>query len=195
VTTVDIAPVSDDALWQGLQTHVRDTMGIVGIPKMLAVQGEDAARVAWTARVRPVLSALAAHVPVTERGPALVGVGDGVQLQFGIHDVVISVEDAPRWRCMILVAPAAVALAAVGRRRWGRAWVEALEAHPTSRPIRPRETAHDAGEFPWVAQNPGGPAPYTVAVTEDDARLAAHAEELGVQRVSSLFEEFKEARL
>lgn len=183
--------VADERLWNGLQEYVRQTMGYVGIFKMLGLRSEDEAGPHWLSRVRPMIEALAAVVPASMVGPARLALPDGVSVQLTIHGCIISVADSPRWTTGMNCDPTAVTLAALGRQRWGDAWVGSLGSAP-GRPVVIR-TPGSFGEetYPWVAQNPGGPAPYTTAASEDDARLAAVAEERGGVAVRELFVEFE----
>lgn len=48
--------------------------------------------------------------------------------------------------------------------------------------------------LPWVAQDPGGPAPWVSAATRDKARDSVVAQGIGYARVSALFREFADAR-
>ena len=186
--------LSDDALWAGLQEHVHATLGIVGIPKMLAARSEEAAKAKWVARARGVLDKLSARVPLIAAGPGRFAVGDGVELQLDIHTAIVVVDGAPRITTMIAFDPAALILTTVGSRRWGGRWTSSLAGQETSRPIMERDDPGvDATEFPWVAQNPGHPGPWTSAATAEEARGAATAEDIGFERLSSLFGEFQEA--
>lgn len=183
--------VADERLWDGLQEYVLQTMGHVGIFKMLGLRSEDEAGPHWLSRVRPMIEALTAVLPVSEAGPARLVLPDGVTVQLTIHGCIIAVEDSPRWSTGMHCDPTALALAALGRQRWGDAWVTSLGAAP-GRPAVPRTPgSFEIETFPWVAQNPGGPAPYTSAASEADARLAAVAEERGSVAVRELFVEFE----
>lgn len=183
--------VADERLWDGLQEYVLQTMGHVGIFKMLGLRSEDEAGPHWLSRVRPMIEALTAVLPVSEAGPARLVLPDGVTVQLTIHGCIISVQDSPRWSTRMSSDPAAVPLAALGRQRWGDAWVGSLGSAP-GRPVVTRTPRSSGIEtYPWVAQNPGGPATYTSAASEDDARLAAVAEERGGVAVRESFVEFE----
>jgi len=183
--------VADERLWGGLQEYVRQTLGDVGIFKMLGLRSEDKAGPHWLSRVRPMIEALSVVVPILEVGPARLSLPDGVSVQLTIHGCIISVEESPRWSTRMSSDPAAVSLAALGRQRWGDAWVGSLGSAP-GRPVVTRTPGSFGIEtYPWAAQNPGGPAPYTSAASEEDARLAAVAEERGGVAVSGLFVEFE----
>ncbi len=182
---------SDGVLWAGLNAHMFAVFGgHVGVVKMLKAPDEGVAAARWGARVRPVLSGLAGRLPVSEVGAVLWSVGDGVSLQFDVGWVEVLVGGVRRVRTMILNRPVAVTLVVVGWQRWGSAWTAELLARPSSHPVVPRVTANDVEEYPWVAQNPGGPSPFTKAVSEEEARLVAVAEELGDEAVGALFDEF-----
>jgi len=183
--------VADERLWDGLQEYVRQTMGNVGIFKMLGLRSEEEAGPLWLSRVRPMIETLSAVVPVSTVDTARLALPDGVSVQLTIHGCIISVENSPRWSTRMSSDPAAVTLAALGRQRWGDSWVGSLGSAP-GRPVVTRTPGSFGIEtYPWVAQNPGGPAPYTCAVSEEDARLSAVAEERGSVDVSELFVEFE----
>ncbi len=183
--------VADERLWGGLQEYVLQTMGHVGIFKMLGLRSDEEAGPHWLSRVRPMIAALTAVLPVSEAGPARLALPDGVTVQLTIHGCIIAVEDSLRWSTRMHCDPTAVTLAALGKQRWGDAWVGSLGTAP-GRPVVPRTPgSFEVEMFPWVAQNPGGPAPYTSAASEADARLAAVAEARGNVAVRELFVEFE----
>ncbi len=184
----------DQELWTGLQERVRVTKGYVGLDKMLRQRSEAAAGVAWLASVHPILDALGGITAPLIVGPARIAVADGIEIQFDLFYCVIFVDGEARWSSAIYADPAAVSLAALARQRWSDEWVRAIGEAP-NRPIvlsQPAPTSEDS--FAWVAQNPGGPAPYTTAASEADARLAAAAEERGSVEVQRLFAEFERER-
>ncbi len=189
-----IGTISGDSLWVGLQAHLRDTKGYVGLMKLLGQRSETEAGAAWIASVRPVVDAMASATTVSVDGPARLDLGDGVKVQLDLHECIILVDDQARWVSLLRNDPAALAVAALARQRWGRDWVRAL-GEPHSRPVVRRSPgSFDDDVYPWVAQNPGGPAPYTSAASETDARLAAAAEERGSVEVQRLFAEFERER-
>lgn len=182
----------DDSLWIGLQEYVQATLGEVGISKMLGVRSDEDAKKLWASSVRPVRARLRGHLALVEAGPARVRVDRAVAVQFGVNRAIIEVDGRPEIRTMIVSDPAAVALATVGSARWGGPWDARLNEWGTTRPVVARDgLGDDVDLFPWVAQNPGAPGPWTAAASAAAARRAAIAEDAGFERVSSLFEEFE----
>jgi hypothetical protein len=194
VTGAEANPFFDDEfLWAGLTEYVHSTMGIVGIPKMLKAGDGDTAEALWSRRVRGVLDLLAVRVPVSPNGPARFSICDDVAIQFDIHEVFVLVHGEQRVRTLIFSGPAATVLSAVGNARWTGAWDTALAAEAPARNIVfSKGPATYAATFPWVAQNPGGPAPWTCAASAEEARRAGRAEDLGFARVATLFQQFQE---
>ncbi len=186
--------ILDEQLWDGLQQYVRETMGQVGIFKMLGLRSEQAAGPYWASRVRPLIDALASTVPISIVGPARLTLSDGVDMQLTIHDCIISVDGAPRWSTGVNVDPEALVVAVIGGQRWEASWVRSLGNASKRHVVWTPPGSFGSDALPWVAQNPGGPAPYTSAASEADARLAAAAEERGSVEVQRLFAEFERKR-
>ncbi|MEZ3162011.1 hypothetical protein AB1K54_15960 [Microbacterium sp. BWT-B31] len=185
--------LEDDVLWSGLNEHVRETLGFAGVSKMLGARDDETAKERWLGRVRGELDALGRLVPLTPHGHARVAVGDGVAVQFGIHEAIVVVEGKAHVRTMIAFHPAAVVLAAVGHARWGSRWDEALAERVVARTVvRRDDPGTDAELFPWVGQKPGSPGPWIAAVSADEAQAAARAEDLGIVGVTSVFHTFEE---
>ncbi len=192
--SADGAPAIDDAaLWAGVNEHVRATRGYLGFSKMLGARDDEDAARRWLGAVRPILDRLAPVVTLRYSGPARLEVDHGIAMQLHIHDVTLFADDVPRLKTMMLFDPAALTLALVGRRRWGDRWSTALLGHGSRRPVVPRSVGTDTETFPWVAQNPGTPGPWTSAATQIDAEIAANAEDLGFDRVTALYRNFEGA--
>ena len=184
-------PLNDEHLWVGLNEHVRSTLGVVGVSKMLGARDDQDAKAKWVSRVRPELEMIARRAPLTEVGPARFALENGITVQLRIHRVTVLRDDVPRISAMIAARPAAVTLAAVGRARWGSDWRRALEALGSARRVVAREDIDpDVTVFPWVAQNPGTPGPWVSAATAEEARESGLAQDIGSERVSLLFDQF-----
>jgi hypothetical protein len=187
-----LSALDDDFLWSGLTEHVHATMGIVGIAKMLKAPDDATAKEQWAGRVREVLQRLAVHVSVAPDGPARFTISDHVAVQFGIHEAVVLVDGDHRIRMMIGFDPAGTLLSTVGFARWGSRWDDDLASGVAERTIVFREgPASYAATFPWVAQNPGGLAPWTCAATAEEARRAGLVEDLGFAGVAALFQKLQ----
>ena len=188
----DASTIEDAVLWTAVNEHMRATRGYVGFSKMLGARDDEDAAGRWLAGVRPILDRLAPIVTVRHTGSARLEIEHGVAMQLHIHNATLLADGVPRLRTLLLLDPAALTLTLVGRQRWGDRWDDSLLRHGSVRPIVPRVHGSDIEEFPWVAQNPGMPGPWTAAATEVDAELAANAESLGFDRVATLYRTFEE---
>jgi hypothetical protein len=142
-----------------------------------------------------MLEALVELVPVTSVGPARFAVDDRVAVQFDIHEVVVCVDDVPRVRTMIAFDSAAVVVSVVAAERWGERWTDFVHTRGVPRTVvRLDGGDFDAEIFPWVAQRPGTPGPWTAGASEQDATIAGMAEDLGFSRVAPKFKELARAQ-
>lgn len=183
---------ADDVLWAELNEHVRAVMGQVGIVKMMKVRDEEEGKRVWAGRVRPVLERLQTVSPVTRVAAACYSLTDGVTVQFGIHDVRVLVEGEPAVYTMLLPDPAAAVLGVIGARRWPARWGQMLAKGQPDREVILRDSpATDVVDYPWFVRTSGAKLPWTVAASEDTARIAGAAQGLGFERIATLFAEME----
>ena len=181
--------LTDDALWAGLEHRVFSKFGVpVGISKMLGASDDKDGMKRWAAIVRPVIESLGSLFPVSCVGPVRFLIDSEVYLQFDISAVEIQIDDQTIARTMMALDPVALCVAMIGAKRWGPKWDALLAAECRPRRIAKRDEPSLTGsELPWVAQNPGGPAPWVAGSTESIARIAGLSEDIGAQRVIDLF--------
>lgn len=186
----------DERLWLGLNEHIESTIGIIGIAKMLGARTRHEAMLVWLSSVRPQIAKLTNDVSVDVCGPALLTVDGVLSVQLDIHHAVIFRDGSRRVSTMILSELGAVVLAAAGHARWGDDWSRALMLAGPTRPLAYAEDNARTGldRLPWVAQNPGGPAPWVSAATREEARDSGVAQDIGYGPISALFAEFAKPR-
>ena len=184
---------ADGDLWADLNEHVHAVMGDVGVVKMLKVRDEEEGERLWAGRVRPVLQRVHALVPLERTAAACYSSPDSVSVQFGIHDAAVSVDGAPAVRTLLLPDPAVIVLGVIGARRWPDRWAQVLgSAQPDVEVVLRDSAASDVAEYPWFVRNSGDALPWTVAASEDSARVAGAAQKLGFDRVAALFAELED---
>lgn len=181
----------DEQLWEGLTQHIRDTLGFVGVAKMLGARTDHEAMLIWLSSVMPEVEKMARRCKVDVVGPALLAVDESLSVQLDIHHAVISRGGVPRVSTAIRLGLGAIALALAGRARWGDDWSHALEAIGQPRQVVEADPRPGWDMLPWVAQNPRGPAPSLTAMTPDEARDAGLADDVGYDVVAALFTEFE----
>jgi hypothetical protein len=181
--------LSTDALWADLEERSLVTFGgAVGLVKMLRARDEHEAATLWAARVRSVLERLGSMFPVSRVGPARFSIDGTVSLQFDIHDVDLLIDDKVAARTLIALDPVALCGATIAWLRWGSRWDERLTSERTPRRVVRQDEPWIEYGLHWVAQNPGGPAPWVSGATEDIAFRAGLSEDIGADRIIELYE-------
>lgn len=167
-------------LWRQLETHVNNTLGSVGIEKMLGGRRSGDPRARWTDAASGCLASVAEVAALRQIGDLRFVVGDagGVTVQLGISHVQVFAGGA-RLTTILWRPPAAVILSEWAFSTWGETWTSTLNALKS-----PRTVVHidEGGYFPgldFVAQDPSGVGPYISASSSQMAQRGGQAEDLG----------------
>ena len=178
-------------LWDALDaTVMRRFGGPVSLAKFLHQSDEHAAASYWQHLVAEFLAEVPeAAVRVARADTPTVLYPCAVGVSFDIGKATIAQHDIELWQVARRPLQASLVTDALGYARWGDAWAGAVadKARDTGRIVY----ADDDREFPWIAQNPPVPGPWTAAKTEELAVRAARAEALGPKKIAKLYERMR----
>jgi len=188
------APVSNEdlhRLWAAVEAAVKKQTGpFVSMAKFLHQPDEETAAQYWLGHARTLILAVPEQDVelAPDRGPVL-QYANGVAVTFDLSQVTISTDAVPQWRAVRRPLTATVVTDALGLARFAHRWDQLL-ATQTHQP-GPVVYTDDDREFPWIAQNPSVPGPWTSAKTEELAHRAARAEALGPKKIAKLYERMR----
>ena len=212
--TLAISADEQDPLFAAAESSLLADMGNVSIVKFLGGSDEADARDRWfqalEAFLAPMPPRLFIESGVKEGRPVLRFLG-GLTLTLDLYDVQAR-EAAHPWRAKTMPGLAPIVIDASAEALWGDGWAAAVSdaARGESFPVTPRSDAvagrwagplserlaasgdgRDAdGAYGWVVRAAPSEAPWPWFASEEHARRAAQALQLGATRVGALFEEW-----
>ncbi|WP_029145566.1 hypothetical protein [Microbacterium luticocti] len=178
-------------LWDAVVAEVKKRTGpYVSMAKFLHQPDEQKAGEYWVEQARGVIGAVVpGDVTLASSGEPVLLYPDGVSLRFDLSEVKIASHGTVLWRAARRPLAAAIVTEALGHARWGDQWDHLVAARaPKTGPIVQADVDR---EFPWIAQNPAVPGPWTGAKTEELALRAARAEALGPKKIARLYERMR----
>lgn len=164
--------------------------GGVSIAKFLGKSDDDEARRSWSTRISRELAELppdALKSLAVSPDPATVSVSKEVAARFELGKVTVTILGDAVWRAALRPGFGAAIIAGLGWSRWAGRWIDALRSRGAE--PGPIVRGPDDEDFPWVAQRPGQPGPWTRAHSELGAAVIADAESLGTPRLREVYEE------
>lgn len=179
------------ALYDSMSSDLLATYGGgVSIAKFLGEPDDDEARRSWSTRISRELAELppdALKSLVVSSDSATVSVSKEVAARFELGKVTVTILGDAVWRAALRPGFSAAIIAGLGWSRWAGRWIDALRIRGAE--PGPIVRGSDDEDFPWVAQRPGQPGPWTRARSELDAAVIADAESLGTPRLREVYEE------
>ena len=177
-------------LWERTEAALFERHGgPVSAAKFLQQPDRSAAAEYWTRYAVEMLKAVPENARLGASGSPTVLFPPDVAVTFELHSVTISSNDQPELSTLIRPLAAATITDALGHARWGARWDELIATNAA----KTGPVVHTDGdrEFPWIAQNPPVPGPWTSAKTEELAHRAARAEALGPKKIARLYERMR----